>query len=262
MNKNSLVSVIMPAYNAEKYIEQAVQSVVNQTYPNWELLIINDGSTDGTVSYLNKIQHPAIRVIHQANKGVSSARNAGLSVANGEFITFLDADDVLPDSSLEVRVNYLVKNPDIHIVGGRVDIWTDDFKTEICCKKPEYCGKFLPKLLKLDAQVFSSICYLVRKNILRNVRFKEGMTHCEDLLFWIELSVLENVNYGSVSSSIYKYRTSNTSATSDATGWRNGYFELIKQINKNPNIRYYETIYTRIRIIYILLLWHIKKFKN
>jgi teichuronic acid biosynthesis glycosyltransferase TuaG len=101
-----LVSIIMPVFNAGQFIEQAVQSVLDQTYGNWELLIVNDGSTDDSLHVVQKFNDERIFIFHQANRGVSAARNAGLANMRGEFFCFLDADDILPPSvSIPKKVN-------------------------------------------------------------------------------------------------------------------------------------------------------------
>ncbi len=102
----SIVSIIIPLYNAEKYIEQCINSAFNQTYTNIEIIVVNDGSTDASLDIINK--HPQInkiKVITQENKGAAAARNTGLTHANGDFIQFLDADDVLEPNKIEAQIN-------------------------------------------------------------------------------------------------------------------------------------------------------------
>src|ERR1044071_2240111 len=101
------VSVIIPAYNAEKYIKDTIDSVKAQTYPDWEIIVVNDGSTDGTPDLVNKEEDHRIKMISQSNGGVSSARNNGLKQAIGEYVVFLDADDLLTTGFLAARVNCL-----------------------------------------------------------------------------------------------------------------------------------------------------------
>ena len=96
----------MPAYNAEKYIAEAIQSVLDQTFQDWELLVIDDGSKDSTAKIVNSFSDPRIVLIQQENGGVSVARNAGLDLAKGKYITFLDADDAIPNYSIRERVDY------------------------------------------------------------------------------------------------------------------------------------------------------------
>ena len=102
-----MISIITPAYNAASHLEAALNSVLAQTWSDWEWVIVNDGSTDGTAAFLDALDEPRIRVVHQANGGVSAARNVGLDLARGDYVTFLDADDVLPPDALEQRAAFL-----------------------------------------------------------------------------------------------------------------------------------------------------------
>lgn len=107
-----LVSVIMPAYQCEAFVLKGVQSVLNQTYPHLELIVVDDGSTDGTLQKLSQIEDPRLRVLSQPNRGASQARNLGFSEARGEFIAFLDADDLWFPDYLETALVTLYRSPD------------------------------------------------------------------------------------------------------------------------------------------------------
>src|SRR5512145_295142 len=98
---------MMPAYNAEVYIRQSIDSVLAQTYPNWELVIVDDGSTDRTGEIASEYGDPRIRVFRQENGGEAAARNTALKNIQGEFLAFLDADDLYLPDHLEVSVEYL-----------------------------------------------------------------------------------------------------------------------------------------------------------
>lgn len=106
-----LVSVIVPAYNAEKYLPAAIESVLRQTYSGWELILVDDGSTDSTPAICDRaaVSDPRIRVVHKPNGGLSSARNAGIRVARGRYLTFLDADDMLSPAFLEIMTDVVLK---------------------------------------------------------------------------------------------------------------------------------------------------------
>ena len=103
-----LVSIIIPAYNAERYIESCLVSVIGQTYKDLEIIIVNDGSTDSTINVIKKIDDKRIVIIDQKNKGASHAKNAGLAIAKGEFIQFLDSDDILSFDKIESQVTCLM----------------------------------------------------------------------------------------------------------------------------------------------------------
>ena len=108
-----MFSVIMPVYNGEKFIDDAIHSVCAQTYDNWELIIVNDGSKDNTADVLKKYEiNSQIKIIHKENGGVSVARNTAISASKGEYIVFLDADDVWHSNHLEVMNELITEYPD------------------------------------------------------------------------------------------------------------------------------------------------------
>jgi glycosyltransferase involved in cell wall biosynthesis len=116
-----LVSVIIPAYNAEKFIADTIDSVQSQTYRQWEMIVVNDGSTDATSSIVKKKGNEKIQLIEQTNAGVSAARNKGLEQAGGEYVVFLDGDDLMTPFFLEERVSFLQQNPSFGFCGGQVE---------------------------------------------------------------------------------------------------------------------------------------------
>jgi glycosyltransferase involved in cell wall biosynthesis len=120
--KHPTVSVCMPAYNVERYIREAIDSVLNQTFKDFELIIIDDGSTDGTHAILEELdkKDTRIRIVTTANRGVSASANEAALMARGEFIARLDSDDVSPPDRLEKQVAFLRSHPDCVAVGGRV----------------------------------------------------------------------------------------------------------------------------------------------
>lgn len=117
------VSIIMPTYNNGKYIGEAIESVLEQTYPNWELIVIDDGSTDDTAEIVTGFAEPRIRYIRQANRGVCVARNVGVEAAKGDYIAFLDADDRYRPDKLSAQVAHLDTHPEIGLTyGSRIEI--------------------------------------------------------------------------------------------------------------------------------------------
>jgi glycosyltransferase involved in cell wall biosynthesis len=117
------VSVIVPAYNVEAYLREALESSLAQTVPPIEVIVVNDGSTDSTGSVADAVarEHAAVRVIHQENGGPAVARNTAIAVAAGEYFTFLDADDTMAPDRVEHQVGYLLAHPDTDVVIGSVE---------------------------------------------------------------------------------------------------------------------------------------------
>lgn len=133
---NQLVSIIIPCYNAEKYIVETIESVINQTYSNWELIVVNDGSTDSSLQKIDEFVNQGfkIEVFNKKNTGVSDTRNYGLKKAKGEFITFLDADDIW-------YADYLNKQLDL--------LQTSSFELSYtACKLVDEKGRDLNKIIK------------------------------------------------------------------------------------------------------------------
>jgi glycosyltransferase involved in cell wall biosynthesis len=142
-----LISVVIPAYNAQKTIVETISSVLQQTVSNFEIIVINDGSTDNTVSVLSTILDPRLKVFSYQNGGLSVARNRGIANATGEFISFLDADDLWTTDKLELQVAALKRNPD----AGVVYSWTqfiDENNKLLFLQPPVYSeGDIYPNLL-------------------------------------------------------------------------------------------------------------------
>ena len=182
-----LVSVIVPCYNSEKYIERCIISILNQTYNNIEIIIIDDGSTDSSLDIIKRLSnnYDNIKYIHQSNSGVSAARNKGLSNANGDYITFVDSDDtILPEmyeTLMELIVSHKadishcsyqrIKGNNIKKLGGTNLVEVYDSKTA------------LAYLLK--GEKFSpSICNkLYSKKCISNIRLNTEISINEDYLF-------------------------------------------------------------------------------
>lgn len=124
--KNSLVSVIVPCYNQGEFVRECIESVLASTYDNFEIIIVNDGSTDSnTLEVLRNLQYEKTIVVNQENKGLPSARNAGISVAKGKYILPLDADDMIMPTFLEKAVKVLEENKKVGIVGGATELFGD-----------------------------------------------------------------------------------------------------------------------------------------
>jgi glycosyltransferase involved in cell wall biosynthesis len=172
INSNPVISVIIPVYNGEKFLAEAVQSVLAQNYPSLEIIIVDDGSTDNTRKICDNYKH-LIKYLYQDNAGPSSARNMGLSLATGEFISFLDVDDLWPVNKLKDHLAEFKKNPSLGFVQG--------FTEQV------YYRKYNPDLSKISKKeeiIFGFLLGsgLYRKSIFDKVgNFDTGMKFCEDL---------------------------------------------------------------------------------
>jgi teichuronic acid biosynthesis glycosyltransferase TuaG len=216
-----LVSVIMPAYNAEKYITEAIDSILAQTYGNWELLVVNDGSTDGTAAILEHYKDPRIRVFHKANGGIGSARNLALLHVRGSFICGLDSDDVMPPGSIAARVAVFDQYPEADIADGQV-IFTDaTLKKVLRVFTPAFTGEPFRELVRLSGTCFMGFSWLIRWSDKETVRFNEDISHGEDLVFYLHYA--PGKQYRHTTEPVLIYRRTGHSSMSDLEGVERSY---------------------------------------
>lgn len=205
-----LVSIVMPAYNAERYIGEAVRSVLGQTLADWELVIVNDGSTDGTGAVVDALRDPRITVLHKANGGIGSARNRALEVARGTFLCFLDADDVMPPHSLEARVAVFRNDPGLGMVDGVVRVMDAGLERELRVYTPHVTDNAFHELVTFSGRCFMGPSWMLRWDADRMLRFEEGITHAEDLFFFMCFG--KGRRFGLTPEPILWYRRTGTSS--------------------------------------------------
>jgi glycosyltransferase involved in cell wall biosynthesis len=256
MNSNPLVSVIMPAYNAEKYIDQAMKSVLDQDYSNFELLIINDGSTDETESIIQSFSDSRIRLFIQENKGVSSARNLGLDKMKGDFFCFLDADDAMTTKSLSSRIEAFTLKPKLSFVDGKVQMVDEKMENILRIWEPAFSGNPLHDLIGLIGKSFFGPSWIFRKRGLEKIRFDEKLTHCEDLLFCMNCA-REGHFYSFVSEVIVRHREHDNSVMFDLVGLDQSYNyvgSVIKQWGEISNRMWRKYQNRTLRIMFLSYL--------
>jgi len=202
------VSVIIPAYNSMPWVSAAIDSVLSQGYRDYEVVVIDDGSTDKTADVLESYGRK-IRCMHQANAGVSNARNRGLSVSTGEFIAYLDADDMWYSQKLESQIAFLDAHPQCGLVHSDVTVVDEQdkvirarFNVETARPIPSgYCRQDL--LRRCHIQVPSVI---ERRECIEEVGgFDEQFMATEDYLHWIMVS-LKGWEFGYINEPLAKYR--------------------------------------------------------
>ncbi|MGC8559494.1 MAG: glycosyltransferase [Phycisphaerae bacterium] len=166
-NINTLVSIITPAYNAGAYIVDAIESVLDQTYPFFEMIVVDDGSTDDTAEKVQAIDDPRIDLIRQANAGVAAARNRAMESAQGTYFAFLDADDLALPQRLEKQLTFLQDHPEVALVGAAAEIWEDSTPTgrylRHACDPPELAFDMLFENYLVNSTV------MVRSRIISRV---------------------------------------------------------------------------------------------
>lgn len=228
---NQLVSVIMPVFNGERYVAETIRSIIAQTYIHWELLIIDDGSTDQTFSIATSFTDTRIRCFRlPVNAGVSAARNYGLRQMRGEFFCFVDADDLYTPQSIESRLVIFSRYTDCRFVDGGVAVYNQDMTSLIRKWTPRYSGEPFKDLCLLTGRCFFGPTWLVRCGGKQAIFFDEELRHAEDLWFYIQLAATGG-SYQYTSETILKYRKHQNSAMSNLNGLAAGYTKLLQLIN-------------------------------
>ena len=191
-----LVSVIVPACNAEPYLREAVQSVLRQTHERLELVLVDDGSTDGTPALADALaaSDPRVRVLHQRNGGLSAARNAGLAAAKGDLVCFLDADDALLPDKLERQLRFLELFPGCDLVFS--DFYVGDEQltpTFLVCTRPPPIPM---RELLAYGNWFGPMSPLLRARLVARVGpFDEQLRAAEDWDYWVRASRCGTFSY-------------------------------------------------------------------
>lgn len=178
-----LVSVVLPVYNCEKYLEESISSILAQSYGDFELIIINDGSTDGSSAIIAGFNDPRIRLFDQENRGLSASLNRSICLARGRYLARQDADDVSFPDRLTRQVEFLENHPEYCMVGAWSQIWQEAVPTRRSHRHPEKNGALKFNLLFDSYFVHSSV--MLRKSVLDSVGFyTEKPGQPEDYQLW------------------------------------------------------------------------------
>lgn len=188
--EHGLVSVIMPVYNAEKYVDEAVRSILGQTYVSFELIIVDDCGSDLSMDIISQWKDPRIRVLHNdMNRGIAYSRNRAIRESRGEYIAIMDDDDISLPQRLEKQVAFLERNPGIDILGGAVE--SIGAEGEVIRKASETLNN--PLYIKVNFLfhcIFHNSEVMFRKRLIEQnqIVYHEGCYGMEDFRFWVECS--------------------------------------------------------------------------
>ncbi|MGN6181656.1 MAG: glycosyltransferase family 2 protein [Mucilaginibacter sp.] len=222
---NPKITVLMPAYNVEKYIGDAITSVLKQSFTDFELLIINDGSTDHTVRVIESFKDPRITLISQENRGVASALNLGLINASAPYIARFDADDVCYPDRLKIQYDFITAHPEYSIIGSAAD-YIDADNNYIFTQHP--VAHLNEEIQDLDYSVcpfiHSSVFYKKDVIVSRGGYNEHAYTY-EDHFLWV--NILRDIKACNLSHPLLKVRLNPESVTIDEK-WRTRKFREIK----------------------------------
>ena len=244
------ISVIVPVYNVEQYLERCVDSIINQTYKNLEIILVNDGSTDNSGQLCDELakKDDRIKVIHKENGGVSETRNLGIRESNGNYITFIDSDDVVSVKMIEELYSNLLENGADISIGNVIhndninNVIFDDSNNDILSWNNE---EALKEFLKAKITSFYPVAKLFKKNIISNLEFNVDYKLAEDAMFITEILLVKDVTVVYSFKDIYAYCHRSESATTSINS--NTVFDTIKVYDiilpkiekKYPNLKRY-----------------------
>ena len=232
---NPLISVIVPVYKVEQYLDKCVDSIVNQTYKNLEIILVDDGSPDHCPKMCDEWakKDKRIKVIHKENGGVSSARNVGIDVSKGEYISFVDSDDWIDNTFFEELLNICLKYNSKYITCGYKRVY--DNRIEYINNSNSIIkvdsSEYLVKLLNVQNGYGFVHMKLIKKNAINDLRFNENLKVGEDALFNVMLC--ENIDSAIIyNKPLYNYYFNDNSVVRKYDkDYVNKYLESMKEMN-------------------------------
>lgn len=206
-----------------------------QSHTDWEWILVDNGSTDDTQQVLSDLKDERVKIITlNENLGVSTGRNKGLEVMQGDFFCFLDGDDLLPENSLSSRLAVFQSNLEVEFVDGKVISFIDSIDIVIETYLPSFKGNPLQELLSVSGKVFKGNTWMIRRVEGKSYRFLEGLTHGEELLFYA--SFCNTGNYSFTNEPILYYRRHDSSAMANVPRLAQGYFEIANALKDIEHI--------------------------
>lgn len=261
-----LISVIVPVYNVEDYLDQCLESIVNQSYTNLEILVVDDGSTDGSGALCDQwaTRDQRIRVIHQANGGLSAARNAALDVMHGEMVTMVDSDDVLHPSAIKVMVEAMLKNQASLVIGDYTPFdsdsepsWPTQGEQPVAARFPQHRALLL--IFYQQGLTHSAWGRLYDASLFEGIRYPVGQNY-EDLAIIYPL-LLKCGRVAKINYTLYGYRQRPSSILGAFSPKRADVLDIcenLEQLMEQQDPKYLKAVRSRLLSAYfnILLLSH------
>lgn len=267
--KNPKVSIIVPIYNTEKYLRTCLDSIISQTYQNLEIILVDDGSTDNSGKTADDYakKDPRITVIHQENRGQSAARNHGIKLATGEFISFLDSDDEIDHTFIENLLDPFTKNTktSLSVCGMHYKRLKQDTANDVYIaplrprRKSESRKAYILYLLAIDGRMYSSVNKLYHAKTAKTLSFDESLNFAEDTKFVLDYLKKSTGKISFVLKPLYIYNfgTSGSTINRTATDWHNwqtSYQDLKTWLGSHPTpseLFWLHTVHLRWRISYL-----------
>jgi len=257
MKANSIpvVSVVIPMYNVEKYIEQSINSVLKQTYHHFEIILVDDGCTDNTLNIVNSFTDTRIRLVSQKNRGLSGARNTGIDAARGIYIALLDADDYWAPNKLTRHVRHLSRNPKVGIsycpslfiseegdlLGvGQFPKLKNITTQHVFCRNPVGNGS----AAVIRRSVLTEISFFgVKRDKYRNMYFNESLRQSEDIELWTRIALNTKWKFEGISAPLTYYRVNESGLSADVNKQFSSWQHAV-MLNKDSNPNFFKQFYS------------------
>lgn len=267
LNKKPKVSVIMPFYNCEKYLDKAISSILNQTFQDFEFIIINDASSDRSDEIVKKYltDKKIVYIKNRERKGIVYNLNKGIEIAKADIIARMDGDDISEPQRLEVQYQFLQRNPNIALVGCFAKLINE--KGEICGRKIK---PITHKEIKKDILIYSPFIHptiMIRKDVFKKVGFyKEECFWCEDIDLWYRI-IFSGYEVANIPQYLYQYRITDNSVVfkyARQVALKNFRLrkEAIKEFKLKPSLKEYFFMYLHLFLGLILTGRQKEKLQN
>jgi len=205
-----LVSVVITTYNHGQYLRKSINSILNQTYVNLEIIVIDDGSTDNTSEIIKEFSQVVYH--YQKNAGLSNARNTGIDICHGDYVVFLDADDWLFPNGISINLQYMIQHPELAFVSGsyfKVFVEKNSLTLNVVTVDSEHFKRFL-----MGNYIGVPAAVMYRRSILDKFRFDESIKSCQDYDIYLNISRCHPVYHHAGLIAGYRLHSNNMSANS------------------------------------------------
>lgn len=237
--KRELVSVIMPVYNAEDHIRESIESVLNQTYSNFEFIIIDDGSTDSSLEIIKQYNDERIKVLEQDNRGVAISLNKGISISKGTLIARQDSDDISLPNRFEKQCEFMNANPNISLLGTYSQLIDEENNVIKSYTAPSENNKLRDLTFKKNPFIHGSV--MIRKEILKKCGlYREQFLLSQDYDLWLRISEVGEISM--LPDFLYKYRIWKNSVSSTKTALKRKFDDIARELAKERRKHGYDLL--------------------
>jgi teichuronic acid biosynthesis glycosyltransferase TuaG len=236
-----LVSVVMPAFNTERYIAQAIRSVLGQTYPHWELIIVDDGSTDNTAGVVRTFKDPRIRYLFQSNAGQSAARNVAVRASNGPLLAFLDSDDLWMSNKLELQMKALIETK-ADLIYSNGFVFNEDEVMDVSTPFSDQKHAVTTPGWEMFQYLFNTNRIAILSVLLRKPAFERALgfdeefpSAMEDYDLWLRLAKNGALFHG-MSEPLARYRIRAQGSSRRKTNMLRGELAVMEKYRNDPDV--------------------------